>query len=191
MSRYELLIGRRYLRSGRGNRFVSLVSIISMVGMAIGVAVLIVVLSVMNGFEVELRERMLSMTAHASISGYGAGIDDWQALTAASLRNPEVLAAAPYIEDHALLIARDRTSGASLVGILPAEQSKLASIQEKITEGSFEQLAAGEFGIVLGAQLAEALGVVVGGRVVVATSTGRSPTFTCAMRRGCIAWAMR
>ena len=80
MSRYELLIGRRYLRAGRGNRFVSFISVISMLGVAIGVAVLIVVLSVMNGFEQELRGRILSLTSHATISGFGAGISDWRTL---------------------------------------------------------------------------------------------------------------
>src|SRR5262245_55003153 len=149
MSRYELLIGRRYLRSGRGNRFVSLISIISMVGVTIGVAVLIVVLSVMNGFEAELRERMLSMTAHATIRGMGAGMPNWQALAAASLRDPEVVAVAPYIEDHALLMAADHSSGASLVGVLPQEQDKLTDIRKKTEPlGSFDQLAAGKYGIV-------------------------------------------
>jgi lipoprotein-releasing system permease protein len=171
MSRYELLIGRRYLRSGRGNRFVSLISIISMVGVAIGVAVLIVVLSVMNGFESELRERMLSMTAHATIGGdLGGSLSNWQALSEASQRDPEVVAAAPYIEEQALLIARDRPSGASVVGVLPQEQSKVADVRTKITAGSFEQLTAGKYGIVLGSQLAETLNVVVGGEVVVVTS---------------------
>src|ERR1044071_1121754 len=170
MSLYELLIGRRYLRSGRGNRFVSLISIISMVGVTIGVAVLIVVLSVMNGFEAELRERMLSMTAHATIRGMGAGMSNWQALREASLRDPEVVAAAPYIEDHALLLAGDHHSPAAVVGVLPEEQSKLTDIRGKITEGSFDQLTPGTFGIVLGAQLAESLGVTVGSKVQVAIS---------------------
>lgn len=106
---YELLIGRRYLRSSRGNRFVSFISIISMVGVAIGVAVLIVVLSVMNGFEQELRGRILSLTSHATISGFGAGLADWES-TAEKIRgHGEVVAAAPYIEDQALLTA-DRKS---------------------------------------------------------------------------------
>src|SRR5262245_8643359 len=104
MSRYELMIGRRYLRSNRGNGYVSLISVISMVGVAIGVAVLIVVLSVMNGFESELRGRILSLTAHASINAFGAGIDNWQVLVQSSLRNPQVRAVAPYIEDEALLM---------------------------------------------------------------------------------------
>jgi lipoprotein-releasing system permease protein len=169
MNHYELLIGRRYLRSNRGNRFVSLISVISMVGVAIGVAVLIVVLSVMNGFESELRGRILSMTAHASISALGAGIDNWEVLTESSLRNSEVRAAAPYIEEQALLLGRE-PSGASLVGVLPAEQRKLVDIDSKMIKGSFDQLVAGRFGIILGAQLAAALGVSVGDRVTVATS---------------------
>jgi lipoprotein-releasing system permease protein len=170
MNRYELLIGRRYLRSNRGNRFVSLISVISMVGLAIGVAVLIVVLSVMNGFESELRGRILSMTAHASISALGAGIDNWEVITESSLRNPEVLAAAPYIEEQALLLGRGLPNGVSLVGVLPAEQRKLVDIDRKMTKGSFDQLTAGGYGIVLGAELAAALGVAVGDRVVVVTS---------------------
>ena len=86
--RYELLIGRRYLRAGRGNRFVSFISIISMVGVAIGVAVLVVVLSVMNGFEQELRERILSLTSHATISAFGAGLADWQGTSPSIPKSP-------------------------------------------------------------------------------------------------------
>ena len=104
--KYEFLIGRRYLRASRGNRFVSFISTISMAGVAIGVAVLIVVLSVMNGFEREVRERILSLTSHASISALSARLGDWQDTAARVRDNPAVLAAAPYIEDQALLIAR-------------------------------------------------------------------------------------
>jgi lipoprotein-releasing system permease protein len=170
MSRYESMIGLRYLRSNRGNRFVSLISVISMVGVTIGVAVLIVVLSVMNGFESELRGRILSLTAHASISAFGAGIADWKGLTEKALLNPQVQAAAPYIEEQALLIGRDRTSGASLVGVLPQEQGRLVDIEKKMKQGSLQQLAPGSFRIVLGLQLAKELGIGVGDRVVVATS---------------------
>ncbi len=113
---YELLIGRRYLRSGRGNRFISFISVISMIGVAIGVAVLIVVLSVMNGFEQELRGRILSLTAHATISGFGDGLPDWQTLLEKARQNPEIADAAPYIEDQVLLVAADKSSGASVYG---------------------------------------------------------------------------
>ena len=126
MSRYELFIGRRYLRSTRGNRFISFISTISMVGVAIGVAVLIVVLSVMNGFEEELRGRILSLTSHATISGFGAGLPDWRSAAARIADNPEVMASAPYIEDQALLIAGGKSSGAIVTGVLPQEETKVA-----------------------------------------------------------------
>jgi lipoprotein-releasing system permease protein len=169
-SRYELLIGRRYLRSGRGNRFVSFISVISMLGVAIGVAVLIVVLSVMNGFEQELRGRILSLTSHATISAFGSGLPDWQAVAAKVDKNPEVVAAAPYIEDQSLLIAGDKSSGAAVSGVVPAEERKVAEIATRMNAGSFDALVPGEFDIVLGVELAKALGVSVGDRVVIATS---------------------
>ena len=101
--KYELLIGRRYLRASRGNRFISFISTISMAGIAIGVAVLIVVLSVMNGFEREVRVRILSLTSHASISALSLRLGDWQDTAARVRDNPSVLAAAPFIEEQALL----------------------------------------------------------------------------------------
>jgi lipoprotein-releasing system permease protein len=168
--RYELLIGRRYLRSSRANRFVSFISVISMVGVAIGVAVLIVVLSVMNGFEQELRGRILSLTSHATISAFGAGLADWQGTAAKISEHPEVVAVAPYIEDQALLITGNRSSGAVVTGVLPAYERKVASIGEKMVSGSFDNLVGGQYGIVLGAELAKALGVATGDRVVIVTS---------------------
>jgi lipoprotein-releasing system permease protein len=169
-SRYELFIGRRYLRSTRGNRFVSFISTISMAGVAIGVAVLIVVLSVMNGFEEELRGRILSLTSHATISGFGAGLQNWQEAAALIDEHPEVVASAPYIEDQALLIAGGKSSGAIVTGVLPQQETKVASIDKKMATGSFDDLAAGEYGVILGAELAKALGVERGDRVVVVTS---------------------
>lgn len=166
---YEFLIGRRYLRAGRGNRFISFISVISMIGVAIGVAVLIVVLSVMNGFEQELRSRILSLTSHATLSGFGAGLPDWQSVAARAQENPQIEAVAPYIEDQVLLIAGSRSSGAQVTGVLPQEEHKVAAIAEKMNAGSFDSLAAGQYGIVLGDELAKALGVKVGDRVVIAT----------------------
>lgn len=169
-SRYELYIGRRYLRSNRGNRFVSFISTISMVGVAIGVAVLIVVLSVMNGFESELRNRILSLTSHATISAFGIGLSNWRATAERIEHSPDVVATAPYIEDQALLIAGAKSSGALVVGVLPDEEQKVAAIGEKMTHGAFEDLAPGEYGVILGAELAKTLGVALGGRVVLVTS---------------------
>ena len=169
-SRYELFIGRRYLRSSRGNRFVSFISTISMVGVAIGVAVLIVVLSVMNGFEGELRNRILSLTSHATISAFGIGIDDWRGIARRIEGSPDVVAAAPYVEDQGLLAAGAQSSGALIVGVLPAEERKVADIGAKMSHGSFDALRPGEYGIVLGTELAKILEVSVGDRVVLFTS---------------------
>jgi len=168
--KYELQIGRRYLRASRGNRFVSFISTISMAGVAIGVAVLIVVLSVMNGFEREVRERILSLTAHATISALGQRMTDWQEAAAKVRGNSEVLGAAPFIEDQALLIAGNKSSGAILTGVLPQDEKQVTIISTKTTAGSFDAMKPGEYGIVLGEELAKALGVSMGQRVVIVTS---------------------
>ena len=168
--KYELLIGRRYLRSSRGNRFVSFISTISMAGVAIGVAVLIVVLSVMNGFEREVRDRILSLTAHATISALGSRMGDWQDAAARIRDNPAVLGAAPFIEDQALLITGDKSSGALVTGVLPEDEQQVTIISSKVTAGSFAAMKPGEYGIVLGEELAKALGVGMGERVRIVTS---------------------
>jgi lipoprotein-releasing system permease protein len=167
--KYELLIGRRYLRASRGNRFISFISTISMAGVAIGVAVLIVVLSVMNGFEREVRVRILSLTSHASISALSLRLGDWQDAAARVRDNPSVLAAAPYIEEQALLLASGKSSGALVTGVLPEDERQVTTIADKVTAGSFDAMKPGEFGIVLGTELAKALGVELGGRVVITT----------------------
>ena len=168
--RYEFLIGRRYLRASRGNRFVSFISTISMAGLAIGVAVLIVVLSVMNGFERELRGRILSLTSHATISAFGGGLADWPEVAKQLTAHREVEAAAPYIEDQGLLIAGGKSSGAGITGVLPEEERKVSLLAEKMASGSFDDLKAGAYGIVLGKELARELGVSVGERVALVTS---------------------
>ena len=168
--KYEFLIGRRYLRASRGNRFVSFISTISMAGVAIGVAVLIVVLSVMNGFEREVRERILSLTAHATISALGSRMGDWQDAAARIRDNPAVLGAAPFIEDQALLITGDKSSGALVTGVLPDDEQQVTIISSKVTAGSFAAMKPGEYGIVLGEELAKALGVGMGERVRIVTS---------------------
>jgi lipoprotein-releasing system permease protein len=174
---FELKIGRRYLRS-QGNRFLSFISLISMLGVAIGVAVLIVVLSVMNGFERELRERILSLTAHATVSAFGAGLEDWRALGRQALAIEGVTGVAPFVEGDALLIGdaqgetRGASSGATLRGILPAEEGKVSAVAQTLRSGTLEDLRPGEFGMLLGAQLARSLGVQIGDTVVVAIASG-------------------
>jgi lipoprotein-releasing system permease protein len=171
---YELRIGRRYLRS-TGNRFLSFISLISMVGVAIGVAVLIVVLSVMNGFESELRSRILSVTSHATLSAFGAGVPDWLSLRDQALGSPGVTGAAPFVEGEALLIA-DRPQGvsapASVRGIEPTLEGEVSAIASRLESGSLAALEPGRFRVLLGAEIAARLGVKAGDDVVMAIAQG-------------------
>jgi lipoprotein-releasing system permease protein len=171
---YELRIGRRYLRS-TGNRFLSFISAISMTGVAIGVAVLIVVLSVMNGFERELRSRILSITSHATLTAFSAGLPDWRPALERASAQPGVVGVAPYVEGEALLIA-DRDDGSSsagiMRGILPDDEGRVSAVAERMIEGRLDQLAPGEFRVVLGSELARRLRVSVGDSVVFAVAEG-------------------
>ncbi|MGA2025061.1 MAG: ABC transporter permease, partial [Steroidobacteraceae bacterium] len=122
---YEWILGTRYLRATRGRGFLSFISVVSVLGLAIGVAVLIVVLSVMNGFERELKTRILSVTSHATLMGLDGSLKDWRADQARAMKMPGVLAAAPYIEAQALLMHGAHTAGTSVRGVL-AEQERRA-----------------------------------------------------------------
>jgi len=166
--RYELFIGNRYVRSVRaaGNGFLSFISVISMLGIAIGVAVLIVVLSVMNGFERELRDRILSQTSHATIRSFSVGTSNWRQIVERAQTNPEILGAAPYVEGQAMLIADKRTSGAMVYGIVPERERSVSQLASNMREGTLDRLTPSSYGMVLGSELAEALGVKVGDRVV-------------------------
>jgi lipoprotein-releasing system permease protein len=179
-TRFEQLIGLRYLRTGgrgaQGNRFLSVISGISLGGVALGVAVLLVVLSVMNGFEDELRERILGITAHATVSGFGAPLSDWQRVRDQAEQQPGVLGAAPFIEKQAMLITvsngKSISSGVMLRGVLPEQESKVATLSTHMKEGRLTDLHAGEYGIVLGDELAKTLNAHVGDKVVVVTAQG-------------------
>jgi lipoprotein-releasing system permease protein len=171
---YELRIGRRYLRSS-GNRFLSFISLMSMLGVSIGVAVLIVVLSVMNGFETELRSRILSVTSHATLTAFGAGLEDWRSLRERALANPGVAAVAPFVEGEALAIS-DRDDGASSAvtvrGVDPELEAQVSSIGQRMQRGSLESLAPGAFRVLLGSEVAKRLGVNEGDTVVLAVAQG-------------------
>jgi lipoprotein-releasing system permease protein len=162
----------RYLRARTHNRFVSFISSISIVGVALGVAVLIVVLSVMNGFETELRTRILAMTSHAALESFGDGLGDWAAVRARVAADPDVRAAAPYIQGEAMLLQGEAVSGAIVRGILPAEERLVSGLGDKLVQGALEDLQPGGWNIVLGSALARELQVDVGGQVVLAISQG-------------------
>jgi lipoprotein-releasing system permease protein len=171
---FELRIGRRYLRS-TGNRFLSFISVMSMVGVAIGVAVLIVVLSVMNGFERELRERILSMTSHATVTAFGEGLADWPALREQALRNPRLAAVAPFVEGEALLVGDvpgGQSNAATVQGIDPQYEAQVSALGQRLTSGSMDALQPGAFEVLLGSELAAKLGVKTGDAVVIAIAEG-------------------
>ncbi|HWM29056.1 MAG TPA: lipoprotein-releasing ABC transporter permease subunit [Woeseiaceae bacterium] len=172
MAGYEYWVGSRYVRSQSSNRFVSLISAISMFGIAIAVAVLIVVLSVVNGFERELRERLLAMSAHATIEDPAGRIDDWASRVRQATENPRVLAAAPYVEGQGLLVHGERLSGAELRGIDPALEDSVSGIAALMTAGELSTLEPGSFGIVLGIELAAELKAKPGDKVTVALAEG-------------------
>jgi lipoprotein-releasing system permease protein len=161
-------IGLRYVRARRRNGFISFISFSSLLGIALGVTALITVLSVMNGFEREVRTRILSMTAHATISGFdGALRGDWRGLARRAGGSEQVLGVAPYIQREAMLTSGTLVRGALLRGLLPREEPQVSDIAQYMRVGSLEQLRAGAFGIVLGVGLARALGAGVGDKVTV------------------------
>ena len=171
-SAYEYWIGRRYVRSRSSNSFVSLISMISMLGIAIAVAVLIVVLSVVNGFERELKDRLLAMTAHATIEGARGELADWEPLVAQAPSNPRVTAAAPFLNGQALMVFGEELSGVELRGVDPAAEGRVSGVDDVFTEGALDDLESGKFRIALGVELAEALDVGLGDKVTVTLAEG-------------------
>jgi lipoprotein-releasing system permease protein len=170
--RYEHFIGLRYTRAKRRNHFISFISLISMAGIALGVAALIVVLSVMNGFQRELRARILGVASHVQITGPDNSLADWQRVAAKSLENPQVVAAAPYVNAQGMLSFDAQVRGAIVRGIDPRREAEVADIGRHMVAGRLESLQPGEFGIVLGAELARALRVHPGERVTLIAPQG-------------------
>lgn len=162
---YELYAGLRYTRAKRRNHFISFISLASMLGIAIGVTALITVLSVMNGFEKELRVRILGMASHATISALRGGLEDWPTVAKLAAKNPEIESLAPYIEGEGMLKAGSDLTGTLLRGVLPEEEAKVSEIAQKMKVGELSDLKAGEYKIVLGKELATTLGVDVGDKV--------------------------
>ena len=165
----ELFIGLRYIRAKRKNHFVSFIAFISIAGVALGVFSLIVVLSVMNGFGNELRDRTLSMTSHATISGYDGYLRDWPGVIKKVESNAEVISAAPYISKEVMLSNGRRVSGSLVRGIEPEMETKVSLVESKMVSGSLFDLKPGEYGLVIGRELANSLGVYEGDRITVIT----------------------
>ncbi len=175
-SSYELLVGLRYTRSrkrsGSGNRFISFISMTSMLGIALGVAALIVVLSVMNGFQKELRVRILGVASHVQITGPQNRLPNWQAVAEGAAKHPDVVASAPYVNAQGMLSMSGGVRGTVVRGILPEAEAKVAEIGEHMKAGRLDALKEGEFGIVLGSELARAVGARMDERVTLIAPQG-------------------
>ena len=169
---YEWLIGTRYLRSTQRRGFLSLISIVSMLGLTVGVAVLIVVLSVMNGFERELRTRILSVTSHATLMGLQGTLPAWREAQRVAQAQPEVVAAVPYIESQAMLVHGARSAPSALRGVLPEQERRAVGLAQHIEGGSIDALVPGSYRVILGDALAESLDVRVGDDVVLVAPQG-------------------
>ena len=170
---FELFVGMRYTRAKRKNHFISFISLTSMIGIALGVAALIVVLSVMNGFQKELRTRILGVASHLEITGSNNTLSDWPTIAESSLKREHVLASAPYIIAQAMLSYDQGVQGAIVRGVLPAAEDKVADLGSHMKAGQLTDLRSGEFGIILGADLAFALGAKMGDKVVVMAPQGQ------------------
>ena len=162
----EAFIGLRYTRAKRRNHFISFISLVSVLGIAVGVTALITVISVMNGFDRELKDRILGMVSHATIEGVGETLKEWPAALERAHANPRVLGAAPYVERQAMLQGA-RVSGAIVRGVEPELENTVSEVGERMVEGKLGDLVPGGFGIVLGKELAAVLGVAVGDYVTV------------------------
>jgi len=177
----SIWIGLRYTRAERRNHFISFISFISTLGITLGVIVLITVLSVMNGFHKEVRERILGMASHADIRAASGSLEAWKPTLEKALRHPRVVGAAPYVESQTMLVHGRQVSGALVRGIDPEMEPSVVDVGEHMQQGGLDQLQPGSFNIVLGRELALALGAGVGDRVTVlvprftATPTGSVP----------------
>jgi lipoprotein-releasing system permease protein len=169
---YEILLGLRYVRAKRRNGFISFISLISTLGLALGIAALITVLSVMNGFQKELRTRILGVASHVQITGYDNELTDWQQVADRALQNTEVKAAAPYVSEQAMLSFDQTVRGAMVRGVLPAAEDGVADFSQHMRAGSLTDLRPGSFGVVLGIELARALRVQVGEKVTLIAPQG-------------------
>ena len=168
----SLFIGLRYTRAKRQNHFISFISLASMLGIALGIAALITVMSVMNGFQKEVRSRILGVSAHVQIMGSEGGLDQWQTAREVAMKNPEVIGTAPFVNGQGLLAYSSNVRGTVVRGIIPSDENAVADLGRDMRVGQITSLVAGEYNIILGAELARALGVSVGTKLQLITPQG-------------------
>ena len=168
----ELGIAFRYLRSKNKNRFISFISVISVTGIAIAVAVLIVVSSVMNGFEHEVRSKILNVVSHGAITGWSGSIEDWQSLRATIESHPEVVSTAQFVSGQGMLVGSSSVKGVEIRGLDPEAEVKTSGLADLMVDGDLESLESGAYGIVIGRELARLLDAGVGDRLVLLIARG-------------------
>jgi len=168
---YQFFVGLRYTRAKRRNHFISFISLISIVGIALGVTALITVTSVMSGFEKEMRQRIVGASSHATVTAFGEPMTDWQSIVDTTQTHPEVLGAAPYVEGQVMLVAGGSSTGALIRGIEPDQEDAVSELSSHLeyTDSLEAALKPGEYGIILGSDLAAYLGAIVGDKVMVIT----------------------
>jgi lipoprotein-releasing system permease protein len=177
LSRYERMVARRYLLPGKGEGFIFVVASISLVAVMLGVAALIVVMSVMNGFRAELFDKVVGLNGHAVIQGYDGRLRNWQEIAQRAERTPGVTSAQPLIEQALMATADGRVAGVLVRGVRREDILANATMRSNVLAGSFEALRPGTDNVALGSRLAEALGVTVGGDISLVSPEGRTTPF--------------
>jgi lipoprotein-releasing system permease protein len=179
----SLFIGRRYLRAKRQNNFISFISLVSMAGIALGIAALITVLSVMNGFQKEVRAKILGVTSHIQVMGFDGGLANWRDVIEATKRDPEIAGAAPFVMGQGMLTNGQTPRGVGVRGIDPAMENEVADLGANMKVGDLAALKPGEYGIVLGSELSRALQTQVGSKLQLVVASGGGPSLTGTMGR--------
>ncbi len=164
-----LYIGLRYTRAKRRDQFISFISLISMIGIALGVTILITVLSVMNGFDYEIRNHLFNLANQVTITRQDGRMNDWQQLAKKIEQQPQVVAVAPFVNAQGMLVRSGGTAPVMVSGILPDQESKVSTLSSRLEQGSFDSLQPGTFNIVIGEGLADSLGVSIGDKVIMYT----------------------
>ncbi|MDE2388601.1 MAG: lipoprotein-releasing ABC transporter permease subunit [Betaproteobacteria bacterium] len=173
MSPYELFIGLRYTRAKKRNHFISFISLISLMGITLGMTALITVMSVMNGFQKEVRTRILGVASHVQIGSLHGNLSHWQQIADEASKHPAVEAAAPYVSAQGMLSHNQVVQGVIVRGILPKMEDKVANFSQAMVNGSLDNLVPGEFGIVIGMELARTMGTFVGDKIVLISPQGQ------------------
>ena len=168
---YEVFIGLRYVMSKRRNRFISFISLISILSISVGVIVLTTVLSVINGFESSLTEHLIGMETDATVIAYDDSLNNWEIVADQIQLHPEIKGVAPYLQSEAMVTSGEKAKGVIVRGILPETEPKVSFIAEKMINGNLDALVAGQFGVIIGADLMELLKVNTGDKITLVSPT--------------------